>query len=146
MWRLGTGRAAGGQRDSYSYGYGYGTDRYARPMRLGELPPQRYGRVEDEWTALSARRALERGTQFVYGHDDFALLASAFPVGRNWATQVRIEVELQASCARHDGVHLCEIDGRLLSAEKDGALDFEPDGMRGSAHIPAAYVAGFAVP
>jgi len=136
-------RADGSQRDSY--GYGYGPDRYVRPLQPGALPPRRYGRAEDEWTGFTARDALERGTQFVYGHDDLGLLALAFPVDRNWATKVCIEVELQTSCARHDGVHLCEIDGRLLSAEKNGALIFEPDGMRGSVHIPAAYVAGLAV-
>jgi len=133
-------RRAAGQWDPY----GYGTDRYDRPLQEGALPPRRYGRDEKEWTRFNVRHAMECGTQFVYGHDDLALMALGFPAGDNWAAQVRIEVELQTSCPNHDGVHLCAIDGLLSSVEKNGAIAFTPDGMRDTVQIPGAYLVGLA--
>lgn len=114
-----------------------------RPLTTGAAPPPPY--ADDSWSTFAARRALDRGAEFVYGCDDTNLLALALPPTGNWRVEARVQVELQTKCVRphhDDDAHLCEVDGVIESARDNGALVFTPNGMRDSVTIPPAYIAG----
>jgi len=112
-----------------------------RPLVAGAAPPPPY--EHEPWSPLAARRALDRGAEFVYGHDDTKLLAMALPPTGHWRLGARVHVELQTTCTRpyhNDEPHLCEVDGIIESVQDDGALVFTPNGMRDSVTIPPAYI------
>jgi hypothetical protein len=114
-----------------------------RPLAAGAAPPPPYD--NESWSTYAARRALDRGTEFVYGCDDTKLLAMALPTSGTWRVEARVQVELQTRCARphhDDEPHLCEVDGVIESARDNGALVFTPHGMRDCVTIPPAYVVG----
>lgn len=114
-----------------------------RPLIAGALPPPPY--EHEPWSAFAVRRVLDRGTEFVYGHDDTKLLALALRPTGHWRVEACVHVELQTSCNRplhDDEPHLCEVDGIIESVEDSGALVFTPNGMRDSVTIPPGYIAG----
>ncbi|HZE16030.1 MAG TPA: hypothetical protein VE197_10150, partial [Mycobacterium sp.] len=115
-----------------------------RPLVAGAAPPPPY--EHEPWSPPAARHALDRGAEFVYGHDDTKLLTMALPPTSHWrGLEARVHVELQTKCTRpyhDDEPHLCEVDGIIESVQDNGALVFTPNGMRDSVTIPPGYITG----